>query len=122
MAATFGKQVAEKIGAISDVAAIPIVEVPGDFPYKDRNPPNPISPTTQEDVCTLCETCASVCPTGAITVAESVVTVGEKCILCCACVKNCPSEARVMDHPAMEKAAKWLNSSFSDRKEPKLFI
>ena len=119
---SFGKQIAEKVAGIPDIANISIIEVPGNFPHKDRNPPNPASPITQDDVCTQCGTCAEVCPTAAITVSDTVVTEGLKCILCCACVKNCPSGARVMDNPGVEKVARWLNSNFSARKEPEIFI
>ena len=120
--AAFGKQIADKMNGISDGSAISIIEVPGNSPYKERGPSGPISPRTQDDVCTQCGTCAEVCPTGAITVADTVVTDADKCILCCACVKSCPSEARVMDNPNIEKVAKWLNSNFSQRKEPDIFI
>ncbi len=122
VAESFGKQIAEKVLGFADAAAIPVVDVPGDDPHKDRNPPNPISPVTKSDVCTLCEICASVCPAGAVTVADTVTTDGMKCVLCCACVKNYTSGARVMDDPNIEKAAQWLNGNFSQRKDPTIFI
>lgn len=121
-ATTFGQKILEKMTNFSAAADIPAIEVPGNFPYKERGGRGPISPITLEDDCTKCETCASVCPTGAITVAETVETDVDKCTLCCACVKNCPSEARVMDNPNIQKVAEWLNSKFSQRKQPEIFI
>ncbi|MCP4752126.1 MAG: 4Fe-4S dicluster domain-containing protein [Proteobacteria bacterium] len=82
----------------------PPLQVPGNVPYKDRRPSGPISPASQTELCTTCETCTSVCPTGAITVTDSVSTDGDACILCCACIKNCPSQARVMAKPIQQMA------------------
>ncbi len=121
-AVSFGQEIAAKVSEIFDAAAISIVEVPGNTPHRERGPSGPISPITQDDLCTQCETCASVCPTGAITVSDTVVTDGDQCILCCACVKNCPSGARIMDNPNIQKMAQWLNTNFSKRKDPEIFI
>jgi ferredoxin len=119
---SFGQKILEKLKEQKSADDISIIEVPGNFPHKERSSRGAISPITQEDDCTQCETCASVCPTGAITVADTVVTDAEKCILCCACVKNCPSEARVMDNPNIQKMAEWLNTNCSKRKDPETFI
>ena len=119
---SFGKQIADRLAALSGPTDILEIGVPGNFPYKERGPNGPISPISQDDVCTQCETCAEVCPTGAITVADTVVTDADGCILCCACVKACPNGARAMEDPNIRKAAQWLSSNFSRRKEPEIFI
>ncbi len=77
---------------------------------------------TQETLCSLCGTCASVCPTGAIIVNDTVITEPKQCILCQACVKNCPTEARTLDVPRIRQVARWLDANYSKRKEPEIFL
>jgi ferredoxin len=119
---SFGQKIADRMRNQIRSDDISIIDVPGNFPYREMERLGAISPTTREDDCTKCETCASVCPTGAITVAETVETDEKECILCCACVKNCPSGGRIMDHPHIQKATEWLNANFSKRKDPEIFI
>ncbi|MBW1788380.1 MAG: 4Fe-4S binding protein [Deltaproteobacteria bacterium] len=121
-AGDFGKAVIEKIRGLKQLNDVPALQVPGDDPHRERNKPADISPSTDEDVCVLCGTCASVCPTEAVTVDEIVTTKGLECILCCACVKNCPTGARVMNAPPIMKIAEWLSTNFKERKEPDIFI
>ncbi len=47
---------------------------------------------TIEDQCTLCGTCAKVCPTKNISVTEKV-NFAKDCVGCFACTHNCPSNA-----------------------------
>ena len=63
-----------KMKDIDSIDGVSHLEVPGNSPYKKRRKPAEISPSTQEDPCTLCETCASLCPVAAITVEETVET------------------------------------------------
>ena len=121
-AADFGKAVIEKVGGLEQLDDAPVLEVPGNDPHRERNKPADISPITNEELCVLCGTCASVCPTAAVTVDETVTTKGLECILCCACVKNCPTGARVMNAPPILKIASWLYDNFSERKEPEVFL
>lgn len=121
-AMSFGEKILEKLQSQTNIADFPLVEVPGNFPYMKRSSMGPITPVTFNDVCTLCGTCASECPTGAITVTDEVVTDAEKCIPCCACVKSCPSDARVMNDPIIESISQFLNENFSQRKEPEIFM
>ena len=118
----FGVKIQERIEALSGPAKADEVEIPGDFPYKKRGAGRNISPATLEKVCTTCGTCASVCPTGAVTVAERVITNTDGCILCSACIKSCPTGARVWESPDIQKAALWLHTDFGKRKEPRIFI
>ena len=118
----FGKELIEKLRNIQQLHEVPSLQTPGDDPHRDRNKPSDMSPRTDEDICILCGTCASVCPTGAVTVEETVTTKGFDCIMCCACVKECPTGARIMDAPPILKIREWLNSNFSERKEPEFFI
>lgn len=118
----FGRSVMEKLSGLESADAVGSLSVPGNSPYKERKVRSGISPETADGVCTLCETCASVCPTAAITVSESVATDKERCILCCACVKRCPSGAREMTNPSIQQVAEWLHTNFSERKEAAVFI
>ena len=43
-----------------------------------------------ENNCSQCATCAEVCPTDNIAVADAKPSFGEKCISCLSCIHNCP--------------------------------
>ncbi len=47
---------------------------------------------TVESNCTLCQTCAKVCPNKNVIVNESV-SFGDNCLSCFACTQNCPENA-----------------------------
>ena len=81
----------------------------------------PVAPVTKEDLCTLCGTCADVCPTAAISINGSVDTTIERCIRCCACIKNCPEDARAVEDSMWKDIAVWLNENCGTRKEPQIF-
>jgi ferredoxin len=121
-AKSFGANIRELIESIVDPESVGIVEIPGAYPYKERGEKRAVSPETLAEVCTTCGACARVCPTGAITVTDTVVTDAGKCILCCACVKECPTGARFMDNPDIQKVALRLHTDFGKRKEPEIFI
>jgi ferredoxin len=96
--------------------------LPGNAPYKDGVSPIPFSPQVDADACTLCGMCVSQCPTGAITMDESIQFDVARCTLCCACVKICPEEAlSISGTPALVKM-QWLYENCSGRKEPDLFM
>jgi len=118
----FGMKIREKLKGIDSIDEVSQIEVPGNSPYKERRKPAEISSSTIEDLCTLCGTCASVCPVAAITVEETVETGKLACILCCACVKNCPTGARVMEEPMIKQMAEWLSTNCQIRKEPEIFV
>jgi ferredoxin len=118
----FGEKIKAKVTAMQSPDAQMDLEVPGRFPYEANGArPMAVSPVTKEDACTVCGTCAGVCPTGAISINGSVATEIEACIRCCACIKNCPEEARVMEDEKWKYIANWLNENCSARKEPQLF-
>lgn len=117
----FGAKIKDKVTALQSPEAPMDLEIPGRFPYEGGARPMAVSPLTQEDMCTVCGTCASVCPTAAISINGRVATKIERCIRCCACVKNCPTGARVWEDSMMKKIANWLNENCSTRKEPQIF-
>ena len=63
----------------------------------------------------------SICPTAAISVDGNVATETDLCIRCCACIKNCPEDARIWEDDMMKTIANWLNENCSARKEPQVF-
>jgi len=117
----FGYRIREKLERTAAFDTASALQVPGNYPYKERRRREPVSPITQEDVCLKCGHCAEVCPEGAIMVEAIVATDRTACLRCLACVKNCPSGARRMEDPGMLKTAKRLNETCSERKDPEIF-
>ena len=118
----FGNKIKEKVSLLESLDAGEELEVPGTFPHEaDGARPMAVSPVTRQDACTVCGTCASVCPTEAISFNGTVTTNIELCIRCCACIKNCPEEARVMEDESWKHITNWLNENCGLRKEPQLF-
>lgn len=115
----FGEAIAQKM---QDAKTSGSLDVPGDLPYKERVPLGGISPETNQATCTLCGTCASVCPTAVIKVNGEVLTEASRCVMCCACVKHCPVQARTLNHPMVEARRKMLIENCSLRKEPVTFL
>ena len=139
----FGKKVLEKYEIAEDVNDIPFVTGFGEAPYtrhmrgqlKWYNFGELTSPSTDEEICTKCGTCAEVCPTGAVTIkyvgsnpspslGVSILVVAtdeDACIWCCACVKNCTVGARIMSKRMLRsQEGRWKRGS--PRKEPELFL
>ena len=118
----FGMLIRKKMRDTDLLSEMPPLQVPGNFPYKERRNRLKVSPITRETVCTLCGTCATVCPTGAITVSHRVMTNPDGCISCCSCIKNCPTQARIYEAPEVKEIAEWLSKKCRDRKEPEIYV
>ncbi len=118
----FGARIKEKIVKLQSIDNQLELNVPGRFPYEGGARVMTIAPLTDEDKCTLCGTCATVCPTAAISINESVTTAIEGCIRCCACIKICPEEARFWQDAMMTKFTTYLTENCSERKEPLVFL
>jgi ferredoxin len=117
----FGTKIKDKVTALQSPNAQIELEIPGRFPFGGGAGSMTVSPVTKDDTCTVCGTCASVCPTAAISINGSVATKIELCICCCACIKNCPTGARVWEDSMIKNIANWLNENCSTRKEPQTF-
>jgi ferredoxin len=121
-AIAFGVKIEEKLAELQSQEDVTDLVVPGSFPYEAAGARKMrVSPLTTAEKCTLCGTCAGVCPTSAIAVGEKVTTEIEACIRCCACIKNCPEEARIFEDDMMKTIAGWLHENCANRKEPQLF-
>ncbi|MCD4672451.1 MAG: 4Fe-4S binding protein [Anaerolineaceae bacterium] len=121
-AAQFGESVHAKLEGMTSLDDLSPLVLPGNRPYRDLKQWENLMPETDEALCTLCGDCADVCPTGAVTVKDSVQTDGEKCIVCCACIKVCPTGARMMHNKRILKTANWLFENCSERREPEVFL
>jgi ferredoxin len=120
-AMAFGSRISGKVAGLPSPEAQTDLEIPGRFPYEGGARSMAVAPVTKEETCTVCGTCASVCPTAAIAINGSVATEIELCIRCCACVKNCPTGARVWEDSKMQEITNWLYQNCRIRKEPQLF-
>jgi ferredoxin len=117
----FGARIKDKIEKLPSPDALADLDIPGRFPYEGGMRAMAVSPVSREYICTLCGTCASVCPTAAIAVNERVETNIELCLRCSACIKNCPTGARVWEDDMMKTIMNWLHENCSARKEPQIF-
>lgn len=119
----FGELIREKMREMRTLDEMPSLQVPGEFPYREElDLPSDIFPVTDETQCTLCGTCARICPTAAITVGDTVMTDQSTCILCSACVKKCSTAARAWENQWMKQGVEWLSTNCRERKEPEIFL
>lgn len=120
-AQNFGKTIRKKI--MTEISnPIELLQVPGNFPYKEIQMLSGIAPSVNEAICSKCGKCVLICPTAAIGKENPINTAKELCIRCCACIKACPSNAKFLDDPRIKQAAEWLYANFSARKEPEIYL
>jgi ferredoxin len=119
IAKSFGEKIHRKLAGINALVDLPPLHLPGKHPYRERANHPPMSPVTFHESCSLCGECAATCPMEAITVGEMVETDQQRCIFCCACVKRCPSQARIMEAEPIKKIAQWL---YTNCRKPKTAV
>ncbi len=117
----FGKDARDKINGLESIESLPKIDLPGNFPYKDHFPKLNNSPEITGD-CTLCETCVSSCPVGAISLEEEIITDKTLCIYCCACLRACPEDVRSFDIELINSKREMLSKKCSMRKEAEFFL
>lgn len=120
VARNFAKQIKACLEDLANPVAGPL-DIPGDEPYKEGMMNLPFTMGVDEEKCSLCETCISTCPAGAISLSGQIVMSADLCILCCACIKNCPEEAVSLTAPPLQEKVVWLHENCKIRKEPVLF-
>ena len=126
----FGEKIRGKLSTAASIEDVPRVTVPGVRPYRDefrrsravKPGTEPAAPVTRVELCTMCGRCAGVCPNGAVRIGASVETDRYSCIRCFACIRGCPTGARVMTHPFFAREARWLHDTFPERKEPETYL
>lgn len=112
---------AEVMARLAGGAAGPIA-VPGAFPYKEY-PDVHRAPVQDEDKCSLCGLCESLCPVAAISIRDAAVnTDAQTCILCQACVKGCPEGARADSAPGAKETREHVAPLVRERREPEIFF
>ncbi len=117
----FGKQIADLLDRDAGLDKKNLVDVPGNFPYRDGMGPGAFSFIEVTDDCDDCGICVTACPKDAVNVADTYSIIDEKCIFCCACIKACPQEARILKEGPIKEKAKWLNENCGEPKEPEFF-
>jgi ferredoxin len=118
----FGVSIGQYLQSVPSLRSIRPLKLPGNRPFREHGNLPKTSPVTDNDRCTACGTCAAACPTGSISINESLCTNVETCILCCACVKVCQENARVLNDPNIGMIIEWLRMQTGKRKEPQLFL
>lgn len=126
----FGLEIRRKFESLSSVDKADGIQVPGKKPYVEPVSLNmlqearkvvPLTPETDESICTQCGQCVELCPTAAIS-EDLSQTDRWQCLICFACVKKCPEQARKMTDPNFVQAIKGLYEMTQERKEPEFYF
>ena len=112
----FGAEIAQRI---QNDTAPEHLGLPGNRPYHPFGGV-PLTPQGTRS-CTGCETCAKLCPVGAIDPERPRQTDKARCISCMACVAACPEGARKVRSLLVAASAKMLKKACADRKANELF-
>lgn len=118
----FGRKIRETLLSVSSVDHITDINIPGNYPYRGDSKLWNVDFIAISNACTQCGICTDGCPVGAIDSENSNWIDKEKCITCCACIKNCPQNARTMKTGLVKDAAMRLNKLYKERKEPVFFL
>lgn len=118
----FGQKINEKLQSLLLDNYVSDILISGNYPYRNTTQLWSVDFITIDNKCTKCGICADCCPVGAIDSATIELIDNEKCITCCACIKNCPQNARTIKDSLVKDASIRLNRLYRMRKEPILFL
>lgn len=121
-AVTFGQAVREKLEAVANPATLPRPGIPGNKPYGGRTSLWDVDFIVVSEQCVQCGLCAEVCPVAAVDPDDSGTIDHVLCITCCACIKNCPQQARAIKPGPVMDAQNRLHTLFAERREPEVFL
>lgn len=96
------------------------LKLSGNRPYKEIIKRPPLGPRVLSS-CILCNTCVINCPTGALSMEQTILVDQSKCIQCCSCVKKCPQDALEFGERVAMIRDK-LIENFSSYKNPEVFM
>lgn len=129
-AEAFGDKIRRKLNHLGSLESIEQIIVPGNIPYiephnllmlKQYRESVALTPETDTAICTQCNLCAEVCPTGAINPDDVSKIDRWQCLICYACIKNCPLGAKQMPNE-FNQAIIELQKACLERKEPEVFL
>lgn len=123
-AVLFGESVQKKLQEREEIARHEtLLQVPGNFPYREGVQAAPISPETDPEKCVLCGACIQACPVDAISLSDETLETNKTlCLRCCACTRICPTGARVMLHERILELGRVLHEKHALRREPEFFL
>lgn len=96
------------------------LQVPGNYPYRERKPVSTIP--VGNDSCTACGVCTAECPVHAVPEDNPKATDSQRCIGCMRCVSVCPASARDITEELREKMLPHMSQVCSGRKENRLYV
>lgn len=121
-ARAFGQRIHDKLQSATSISEMNEVEIPGSSPYGGITELWSVDFIEVSDQCTHCGLCSKVCPVGAVSAEDSSLINQKECITCCACLKQCPQQARKMKAGPVKEAQKRINTLFPEPKEPEIFL
>ena len=117
IAKDFGRQIITKFEEQEEI------QVPCNFPYKERSKKLNVKPEIDMDLCDFCGMCQKVCPVNAISIVKDKINIDENlCIYCNACVKVCPQNARIINDERIIGFSKNLFEKCQEPQIPEIFL
>lgn len=95
--------------------------IPGNKPYTDYKQ-LPFVISCDENLCSFCYDCISICPENAIAEDDPIETDLEICSRCTACINICPENARMFTGDAFNTKKPLFEKANSQRKEPEFYL
>lgn len=117
----FGRRIHAHLRSVVACERQPSLTVPGSFPYGGITKLWDVDFIEVGQSCDQCGNCADQCPTGAIDRANSATVDTVKCITCCACIKQCPRQARTKKPGPVLDASMRIHNLYPVPKEPEFF-